>query len=437
MVWPITITRGRGAVLSEQINQLVQAAGLASRAGRWQEAERLWQQVRALAPQHPQALYSLGVHALQRGDVQGAIELLQAAHHAAPRDPMILLSIGMVERERGNAQAESEAIHAALALDPYFLAGLLAKASWLERQGQARAAAQAWRNALTVAPPQPHWPDMLRPQLEHAQRKVEEYRDEFAAFLEHRVGGTREALEFGARARWQEAASIMVGRSKPYVSDCNQLCVPRLPAIPFFERERFAWAPELESRTYDILREMRQALRDEQAEFTPYIEYQPGDPVNQWRELNHSRRWSTYKLWSYSQPVDAHLARCPATRAALEAVEMADIADVCPNAMFSALAPHTHIPPHHGETNARLVAHLPLIVPEKCSYRVGFERREWKVGETLIFDDSIEHEARNDSDDLRVVLIFDVWNPLLSLEERAMVDAMMKAHREFLGGAAR
>jgi aspartyl/asparaginyl beta-hydroxylase (cupin superfamily) len=99
--------------------------------------------------------------------------------------------------------------------------------------------------------------------------------------------------------------------------------------------------------------------------------------------------------------------------------------------MFSALAPHSHIPPHHGETNARLIVHLPLIVPEHCRYRVGFEERRWKVGEILIFDDSIEHEARNDSDELRVVLIFDIWNPLLSMAERDMVKAVSAASAEF------
>ncbi len=420
--------------VNAQVDQLVQAAGLASRAGRWQEAEGLWRQVRAIAPQHPQALYSLGIHALQRGDTQEAVALLQAAHQAAPRDPMILLSLGMVQRERGDSAAEGEAIAASLAIDPYFLPGLLAKAGYRERQGQARAAAQDYRNALTVAPPPPHWPEMLKPQLQHAQAVVARHQDEFAAFLEQRLGGPRAALEAGARGRWDEAASIMAGRSKPYHAQCNQLCVPRLPAIPFYEREQFPWVRELEASTYEILREMREALRNEQAEFTPYIEYQPGDPVNQWQELNHSRRWSSYKLWSYAEPVHAHLQRCPRTAAALEAVGMAQIADVCPNAMFSALAPHTHIPPHHGETNARLVVHLPLIVPEGCSYRVGHERRQWTVGEALIFDDSIEHEARNDSDELRVVLIFDVWNPLLSAAEREMVDAMMRAHRDFLRG---
>lgn len=54
---------------------------------------------------------------------------------------------------------------------------------------------------------------------------------------------------------------------------------------------------------------------------------------------------------------------------------------------------------------------LPLVVPDHSLYRVGFEQRRWEVGEVLIFDDSIEYEARNDSDEL---CVFDVWDPLLS-----------------------
>ena len=59
----------------------------------------------------------------------------------------------------------------------------------------------------------------------------------------------------------------------------------------------------------------------------------------------------------------------------------------------------------------------------------GFEVRVWREGELLIFDDTIEHEARNDSDELRVVLLFDVWNPLLAPAERDVVRAMATAAR--------
>jgi aspartyl/asparaginyl beta-hydroxylase (cupin superfamily) len=223
----------------------------------------------------------------------------------------------------------------------------------------------------------------------------------------------------------------MAGRSKPYVSDSNQLYVPRLPAIPFFEREQFPWIPALEAETDAIRAELLAALQNDRERFSPYIAYQPGEPVNQWRELNHSLRWSTLALWRAGEPVHENLERCPATARVLGAVDMASIGGLCPNAMFSALAPKTHIPPHNGETNARLVAHLPLIVPEKCTFRVGFEERPWRVGEVFVFDDTLEHEARNDSDELRVVLIFDVWNPLLAPAEREMVQAMTAAAREF------
>jgi aspartate beta-hydroxylase len=223
----------------------------------------------------------------------------------------------------------------------------------------------------------------------------------------------------------------MAGRSKPFHVDCNQLHVPRLPAIPFFERAEFPWALELEAKTDIIRAELIAALAADRDKFNPYIAYKPGEPVNQWRELNHSSRWSAFHLWRGGAPVKENLERCPETSKALAALPQVDIDGLCPNAMFSALAPKTRIPPHHGETNARLVAHLPLIVPEDCLYRVGFEERRWNVGEILVFDDTIEHEARNDSDELRVVLIFDVWNPLLSPAERAMVKAMSAAARAF------
>jgi aspartyl/asparaginyl beta-hydroxylase (cupin superfamily) len=117
----------------------------------------------------------------------------------------------------------------------------------------------------------------------------------------------------------------------------------------------------------------------------------------------------------------------------LKTLPLADIDGLCPNVFFSSLQPHTHIPPHHGESNARLIAHLPLLVPEKCRIRVGFEEREWKIGETLIFDDTLLHEAVNDSDDLRVVLIFDLWNPLLTDDERRLASKLAVATRQFSG----
>lgn len=383
--------------MSQALNALLQAASTAAGQGRWPEA----------------------------------LELLQQAHRAAPRDPGILLSVASVMRASGDAAGEVRAIEASLAADPYYLPALLAKAVLVERQAGWRAAAPLYRNALAVAPPEPRWPPPLQGALAQARAAVERYGEAMQAFLEERLATPAARLTDEEAARWREAGALVAGRSKPWPSVANRLQVPRLAALTFFDRARFPWVRAIEAATPAITGEFRAVHARDNEEFRPYVQYEPGTPVNQWQELNHSRRWSSYFLWQNGAPVEAHQRECPATAAALAAVGMADIDGLCPNAMFSALAPRTRIPPHHGETNARLVVHLPLIVPEACLYRVGHDTTRWTVGEVLVFDDSIEHEARNDSDELRVVLIFDVWNPLLSPAEREMVRAISAAAGEF------
>ena len=185
---------------------------------------------------------------------------------------------------------------------------------------------------------------------------------------------------------------------------------------PFFERAQFPWLAEIEARTDVIRAELTAALAAEQEKFSPYIAYRPGDPVNQWQELNHAWGWSAYHLWRGGYCARQRTwARCPQTAAcAGQRTDGGDRRPLPQCHVLGAGATYHLIPPHNGETNARVVAHLPLIVPEGCLYRVGAEQRRWTVGEILVFDDTIEHEARNDSDELRVVLIFDLWNPLLS-----------------------
>ncbi|MFN5903064.1 MAG: aspartyl/asparaginyl beta-hydroxylase domain-containing protein, partial [Novosphingobium sp.] len=102
-------------------------------------------------------------------------------------------------------------------------------------------------------------------------------------------------------------------------------------------------------------------------------------------------------------------------------------------AFFSLLKPRTRIPPHTGVTNIRSIVHLPLIVPQGCGFRVGGETREWHEGEAFVFDDTIEHEAWNDSDHLRAVLIFDVWNPWLTLAERDLIRGLFASGSAVLG----
>jgi aspartyl/asparaginyl beta-hydroxylase (cupin superfamily) len=98
------------------------------------------------------------------------------------------------------------------------------------------------------------------------------------------------------------------------------------------------------------------------------------------------------------------------------------------------LRPGARIPPHHGVLNSRLICHLPLIVPDRCGFRVGNETRAWEEGKLLVFDDSMEHEAWNDSDRDRVVLIFDVWRPELGEADRRAITTMFEAIDDYPGG---
>ena len=108
---------------------------------------------------------------------------------------------------------------------------------------------------------------------------------------------------------------------------------------------------------------------------------------------------------------------------------MLDVPGLAPTAMFSILDARTRIPPHTWVTNTRATVHLPLVVPDGCGFRVGGDVRHWRVGEAWAFDDTIEHEAWNRGDRPRAILIVDVWNPLLSEAERAVVRAAAGAMR--------
>ena len=250
--------------------------------------------------------------------------------------------------------------------------------------------------------------------MERARALVAQDADALAAHLQARTSALRASHPDERLDRFDRGLEVFAGRRKVYVHEPALLNFPELPAIQFYDRELFPWLADLEAATDAIREELLVVLREDLEAFDPYIQYPPGAPVNQWIELNHSPRWNSYFLWRDGQRVDEHCARCPDTAKVLAGLPMLDQPGFGPSAMFSVLSPKTHIPPHAGSSNTRLVTHLPLVLPGDCWFRVGNDTRDWKMGEAWVFDDSIEHEAMNASDHTRVVLIFDIWNPMLS-----------------------
>ncbi|HEY3777603.1 MAG TPA: aspartyl/asparaginyl beta-hydroxylase domain-containing protein [Rhizomicrobium sp.] len=415
--------------------ELAGAAQNAMRSGRTEEAARLWEQVLFAAPEHPQALFHLGQYALMRKDFARARERLERAGRAAPEQPAIPLNLSFVFRATGDAAAEMAALIAALTIDPYFFPALLAKGLLLERMGRDRQAARVFKDVLTIAPPEEQISPELRAPLARAREAVEQNAAALEAYL-------RAPLEAAASrhidvnlARFEECRGIALGRKKVFTQRPSMLHYPRLPAIQFYDRELFPWLAALEAASDAIREELEVVLREDAAEMRPYVLHPEGAPLNQWAELNRSLRWSVFFLWEHGKRIDSHCARCPRTAAALENLPLMQVKGFSPNVMFSVLAPHTTIPPHTGDTNARLVGHLPLILPSDCRFRVGNDTREWRHGEAWIFDDTIEHEAWNDSDEPRVILIFDAWNPYLSRAEQDMVSALLIGITDYYGAS--
>jgi aspartyl/asparaginyl beta-hydroxylase (cupin superfamily) len=318
-----------------------------------------------------------------------------------------------------------------LAKEPRNLLALLSKALLLEKLGRPKTAAQVYLNALAVAPPPEHLPPPLATQLAHAKSMTRAHAEALAAHLEASVVHLRARWVGEDLSRFNESLAIFAGLQKPYIQEPLLLTYPRLPAIPFHDRAQFPWLETLEAATPIIVEELQAVISAGSEDFAPYIAFPPGAPVDQWVELNHSPRWSSFFLWRDGVRQARPCELCPRTAALLEDLPLMRQDGFAPTVIFSRLEPHTHIPPHTGSANSRLLVHLPLILPGPARFRVGAETRSWEMGRAWVFDDTIEHEAWNDADEPRTILILDVWNPLLTEAERELISVMMAASNAF------
>lgn len=413
------------------IHDLLQSAQQRMSAGRFDEAAALLEQALVLAPENPEALFRLGQCCHMRRDNAGARALFERAEMLAPKNALIPLHLALVLRAAADHAGTERAIARALKADPYCYPALLLRGELLEARGRTKAAARVYRDALRAAPPGGSSSPELSRQLGHARAVVNAHAAALDAHLGARLDNILQQADAGERERFEECKESMLGRTQVYVSQPTMLHFPRLPAIPFFDNRDFAFLAQLESQTDIIRDELIGLLERERPGFRPYVRHPDGAPLNQWAELNFSPDWSAYFLWEDGVRLDAHCRECPRTADIMESLPLAQVPGYAPAVFFSLLRPKAHIPPHTGVTNTRLIVHLPLIAPAGSGFRVGNNRRDFVAGKAWVFDDTIEHEAWNDSESLRALLIFDVWNPLLSATERKLVCALLDEVRRY------
>jgi len=399
----------------------------ANRVGRRDEARTHFEAVIAIDGEEPTARNWLGADALARADADAAAIHFEIACKRQPRERSHWLNLASAYRALGDAERERGALDQALAIDQTDLLALVRKAELHERMGEARPAAERWSAVLAMSQgikdPTPEFAGILT----HAKRFVAEEQGKLVASVDAALAGDLAEASTRDARRMRAAADAWLGKRPIYTNHCEGLHYPFLPADEYFDRELFPWLSDLEAATPTILAELEAILADPDPGLTPYISLPAGVPANKWSGLDKSLDWGAFHLWKEGERFDEACARAPKTAALVESLPMCRIEGKAPNAFFSILKAGSHIPPHTGVTNVRSVVHLPLIVPDGCEFRVGGETRAWVKGQAFAFDDTIEHEAWNRSDQDRAVLIIDAWNPYLSDHERAMICRLYEA----------
>jgi aspartyl/asparaginyl beta-hydroxylase (cupin superfamily) len=172
-----------------------------------------------------------------------------------------------------------------------------------------------------------------------------------------------------------------------------------------------ATMPELRAidAAYEDIREELERLLPQQDQMPRYHDLDT-DLLYSSGRFHRDKRWNVFMLYCYKSLPEENRALCPKTCAALEKIPYIN------QAFFSILDPGKSIPAHTGPTRAYLRYHLGLRVPEHNppTIRVKDQHYTWKEGESVLFDDSWEHEITNHAATVRAVLIIDVMRPFIA-----------------------
>ncbi len=404
--------------------------------GRVAEAERACEQVLEHTPDAVEALNVCAIASMRDGKKFRAVAMLERAAAVAPDDAISRHNLGRAYEAVGRIDDAISALLRSVQLRPVYHVARLRLATLLEQRGEPERAVLHYSRALADAQQQGRWldaagtPDSLRPMVERAVIAVRTNRRsalyDLLDKLTEKYG--RDSLE-----RIAEGVKIYLREQVATYPDPRQqptfLYIPGVPPTPYFDRAMFPWIAEFEARTSVIREELQQVLGSpdgsERVFLSTDLEQQnlradAGPPS-----------WTGYYLYRHGQRREDNCQRCPRTAAAVDRLPLSVVPEHGPEILFSVFKPGTHLLPHQGVTNSRVVGHLPLIVPEQCALRVGGELHEWQEGRVVVFDDTYEHEAWNRSGTTRVVLIFDLWNPYLTEAERAAIVDLVVAISDF------
>lgn len=175
------------------------------------------------------------------------------------------------------------------------------------------------------------------------------------------------------------------------------------PQKSFYDLEEFPWHKTIEEKYPQILNELHTA-------FTNYDNIPELKIISEEQQrIVKGNKWKTLFFYAYGEKITKNCTAFPNTQQALSHIPG------MVTAFYSILEPNTQLTPHRGTYAGVLRYHLALMVPKQekdCVLVIGNETRHWQAGKSLIFDDTLEHYAQNNSNEIRVVLFVDFKRPL-------------------------
>jgi aspartate beta-hydroxylase len=381
------------------------------------EAEALYVTSLSHDPDNAAAMVYLGLLRLQQNKPEASAALLRRALELDPASAEAHTHLGAALHCLGSYDQALACHDRALALAPDYIEALRRRGDALQALGQQSQAMACYEAGLVQEPDNLETRLALASALTAMDRQAEafvHYRS--AAALEPKAAAHLSQALGAFTKRHADVAQAGMLRLNSYIGsflvnhgNARMGTYPGLSARPFRDPAQLPGALMLE-RNYE-------AIRSE-------IENLAGTDFQKEAEgLMDRGAWDVFLFYERGLKNAENCARCPAITRIIEASNT--VRTMAGLLYVSKLNPDTHIKPHVGPTNLRVRCHLGIRIPSgDCGLKVADETRHWQEGKCLVFDDCLRHEAWNNTQEPRIVLIVDFWHPDLSPAEIAYLEGL-------------
>lgn len=362
------------------------------------------------------------------GQSEAALLCLNQAKEAGLRDTCLKLMYAAIAVELRRIDIAFDTLSGLAGLDGGQIEQLqLITGHLLELQGKPIDAIALFTAALLSAQLNGNWLDddstdpIFRPLVRNAVTKTKRGRRDYLYAVVANSG-----VAASEAKRVQRAIDLYLGDFKPNKQELRRpsfFFMEDLPARPVFPRSSFPCLEDFRQATDQIADEFINNIYRAENRLRPVHEVEQPEQLSKLIAGNHgAKSWSAYYFYRHGERNENSIAECPLTSQLIEGSPIVRIKGHSPEICFSVLLPGAKILPHVGVTNIRSVMHVPLIIPDDCALEItGHGPVTWEKYEPFVFDDTYVHQAWNNSSDVRVVLLADLWNPFLTSAERELI----------------